>query len=242
MVDDPQFDGINPDYVFALHNLPGHPVGKVLVKAGLFSYASVGMHLRLIGKESHASHPEQGLSPAPVMCGLIDGLPGLARSQSGTLPKALLTIVHATLGKESFGTSPGNAVIMATLRAESSDKLNLLRSGAVALVNETAEKGGLRYEISWMDEFSEGLNSETAAEIVAEAARRSGLAVRWLAEPFRWSEDFGQFTARYKGAMFVLGAGEHAAPLHSAEYEFPDALLEPGTAVFWNIIDRLLNH
>jgi metal-dependent amidase/aminoacylase/carboxypeptidase family protein len=41
--------------------------------------------------------------------------------------------------------------------------------------------------------------------------------------------------------MFALGAGEAAAPLHSSDYDFPEALIEPGLKVFWNIVNRLLN-
>jgi hypothetical protein len=41
--------------------------------------------------------------------------------------------------------------------------------------------------------------------------------------------------------MFGLGAGLEAPPLHSQAYDFPDALLATGTAMFKGIIGGLLN-
>ena len=242
IVDDPGFAEITPDLVFAWHNLPGYPLGEVLVKSGLINYASAGMHLRLMGKEAHASQPEKGISPAPVMCELINGLSSLSASHADdeALQKSLVTIVHAQIGDKSYGTAPGRAELMATLRASSTERLQRLQSKAVDVATRCAAAGGIQADVSWSDEFAACRNSKTAAKILADSAVRSGLNVRWLTEAFRWSEDFGQFTARHTGAMLMIGAGVKSAPLHSQGYEFPDALLEPAVAVFWNIIDSLV--
>ena len=49
-------------------------------------------------------------------------------------------------------------------------------------------------------------------------------------------------TARYPGAMFLLGAGETCPPLHSPEYDFPDNLIEIGLTIYGAIINQVLNH
>lgn len=241
IIDDPRFADIAPDMAFAWHNLPGYPLGQVLVKGGLLSYASVGMQLLLVGRQAHASQPQEGVSPAPVMCELIGRLPAMVDAGGQVPPTAQLTIVHARLGNETFGTAPGSAVVLATLRAETSERLRRLQSEISAYAKKRAAAGKLSIEISWVDEFSESCNSESAAEMAAKAAARSGLAVQWLARPFSWSEDFGRFTARCEGAMLVVGAGQRAAPLHSTAYAFPDVLLEPAAALLWNIIDEVLS-
>ncbi|MFO7608685.1 MAG: M20/M25/M40 family metallo-hydrolase [Candidatus Krumholzibacteriia bacterium] len=40
---DPRFLDLSPDWLFALHNLPGYPAGKVLVRAGAFCAGSAGL-------------------------------------------------------------------------------------------------------------------------------------------------------------------------------------------------------
>lgn len=61
VLNDEKFAQIKPDYVFALHNLPGFMAGSVVVKPGIFAAASKGMIIKLHGKTSHASEPETGL-------------------------------------------------------------------------------------------------------------------------------------------------------------------------------------
>ncbi len=237
---DPKFEGLSPDLVFALHNIPGHRTGKILVKTGAFTCASVGMRVRLVGKSAHASHPEQGLSPAAAMCDIMRRLPALPESIE-TDGFRLVTLVHACLGEESFGTAPGNARILATLHAERGADLERLKDRAIEAVRHCARAGRLEWAIDWREYFAAGINDTSAVQAIALAAAESGLEVDWLAEPFRWSEDFGQLSSKTPGAMFALGAGEKSAPLHSSDYDFPEALIEPGLKVFWNIVDRLLN-
>ena len=53
-----------------------------------------------------------------------------------------------------------------------------------------------------------------------------------LDAPMRWSEDFGHYLRLCPGAFFGIGAGEGCPPLHTAGYQYPDALLEPTVAAF----------
>jgi len=58
VIADPQFTLIAPDFAVALHNLPGRPLGSVVVRRGAFNCASVGLIARLRGRTSHAAEPE----------------------------------------------------------------------------------------------------------------------------------------------------------------------------------------
>ncbi len=65
------------------------------------------------------------------------------------------------------------------------------------------------------------------------------LSYKKIDKPFRWSEDFSHFTLRYKGCMFGLGAGLDTPKLHNPDYDFPDAIIETGAALFFNIYQQL---
>lgn len=54
VVDDQKFKNLNADYAFALHNLPGYPLGTILLKSGTINCASRGMIVKLIGTTSHS--------------------------------------------------------------------------------------------------------------------------------------------------------------------------------------------
>ncbi|MBK6348216.1 MAG: M20/M25/M40 family metallo-hydrolase [Bacteroidales bacterium] len=138
VISDPSFSGFNPDYCFALHNLPGYARNTIIVRNGTFAAASMGMIIRLKGRSSHASEPEKGQSPAAAMARLMASLPKLSGSGSGFgyTDFALLTLIYGSLGTPAFGTSPGEAVLMATLRAYLDSDMKVLIDKASGMVRE----------------------------------------------------------------------------------------------------------
>lgn len=233
---DPRLTGLGVDRALALHNLPGLPLGRVACRAGAMNCASAGLAARLTGAASHAAHPEQGRSPAPALARLLGELPGLPARQPAF---SLVTLVHARLGRPAFGVSPGEAEVMATLRADSDAGLAALAAAAAGAVADACRELGLAHAIAWHDRFAATTNHPDAAAAVARAANRAGLEYAEAAEPFRWSEDFGAFCTRWPGALAVLGAGTDCPPLHSAGYRFPPALLEPGLRLALACLDDL---
>lgn len=235
VADDKKFKNLNADYAFALHNLPGYPLGAILLKAGTINCASRGMIIRLVGITSHSAWPEDGLSPAVPMCDLIQDLAKLSATSDLNQFYSKVTVGHARLGDPAFGLSPGYAEVMATLRSETDETMSILVERAVSLVKEKATFANLSYEISWAEEFIAGSNDPGACDIVKKAGKAAGAEVIYLKAALPVSEDFGQFSARMPGVMFGLGAGEASPRLHQADYDFPEKLIEIGSNVFMQI-------
>ncbi len=236
IVADTKFGRIAPDWIFALHNLPGHPRGQVIVRPGVFACASTGLVIRLTGATSHAAHPEQARCPALAMAAIIQDLIALPRRFDFF---SLVTVVHARLGEVAFGTTPGHAEIMATLRAAGDDRMQALLAAARELAAAHAAPEGLALAIDTRDPFAALVNDPQAVELIRAAAREAGSEIQEAAEPFRWSDDFGRFTAVVKGAMFGLGAGRAHDPLHSPTYDFPEDLIDRGVGLFEGVLRRI---
>lgn len=220
---DPKFAPLRPDIVFGLHNFPGFPLGAVLLKKGVMCRATAGFVFDFKGRVAHASEPEKGLNPAAAMAEIILEAHRCPRGITG----AKLTVVGVNAGGPHFGTSPGTGSLMLTLRAETSAGLNRLAARCEKLALAAAKKHGLALEISVTDACPETLNRASAAAAARTAAQSLGLKTADLAESFPTAEDFGCFTKQFPGALLGIGAGENQAPLHSAEYDYPDALLAP---------------
>lgn len=232
MLEDPSMAELWPDWCFALHNLPGFPLGTVLVRPGVFACASVGMRISLRGSSSHAAHPEEARSPAQLTARLI--------AELHRLPSAfdffsLLTVTHARLGEPGFGVTPGEAEILLTLRAAGDKHLKLLKELLHQHVFTLAQETGLTVAMEPHEPFPALVNDPNAAHRIRFAAEGLGLNVIAPAEPFRWSEDFGHFTARIQGAFCGIGAGIDSPPLHSPGFDFPDKLIPIGIALFERI-------
>jgi amidohydrolase len=240
VISDSRFQRIKPDFSFALHNLPGYKTGEVIISYGNFASASRGMVIDLTGKTSHAAEPGRGISPALAMSDIIRELTIITEDTAEYDDFILATVVHARLGEVALGTSPGEARIIATLRAFLDRDMEKLAEAASAKVKRISADSNLGVRIGWMQEFPSTVNDGECARIVAETAEDNGLAVHVIEEPFRWSEDFGHFTSICPGALFGLGAGTGHASLHNPDYDFPDELVETGIGIFSGIIYRTL--
>ena len=243
---DPKFRDIRPDYAFALHNLPGVPLGEAAVKSGVIACASEGVILRFSGRSSHAAHPEEGVSPAAAIGRLLEELPRVPDRQEKSEGFSLVTVVGASLGRIAadgsapFGTSPGEGTVTATLRAESRVILDSLEEIIIKRARVLAREHNLSLEWRTRERFDECRNSDAGAKAVRGACGSAGIECRELTVPYRWSEDFGGIvSAAQEGALFTLGAGEDSPPLHSPNYDFPDSLIETGGRIFGEIIRKL---
>jgi amidohydrolase len=239
VIADPKFAEIDPDYVFALHNLPGYPEKQIIIREGFFASASKGLIIKLTGATSHAGQPEAGKSPALAVAELITSLSSLVQFSSRLHEAAKVTIIHARIGEVAFGTSPGEGVVMATLRAHDEQVMNGLSQRCVKLAEGIAATYDLGYTVTWDEEFPSTVNDAACANLVKAAAAELGLSIHEPAVPFPWSEDFGHFTARTRGAFFGLGAGKNHPPLHHPTYDFPDHLIASGIRMFEKLINKL---
>lgn len=232
------FQKIKPDYAFALHNLPGFDKKQIIFKENSFAAASKGMIITLKGKTSHAAHPEDGKSPAEAMCKVILALQKLPEEIEKF---SLLTVVHAKLGSVAFGTTPGEATVMATLRAYEDQTLDILTTNAEKLVSQIAGESGLDITISYTESFAATVNHPEAYSIIKKASENLGLETQVINTPFRWSEDFGHFSKGAKTTLVGLGAGKSQPQLHEPTYDFPDEILSTGISLFIETIKEI-NH
>lgn len=240
VLSDESFRRLAPDTVYALHNLPGFPRGSVIIREGCFASASRGMVVALRGESAHAAEPHLARSPALAVSELIAGISALPQTSTALDQPAKATVIHARLGSEAFGTTPGEAEVMGTLRTWSGEVMDGLARAAVRLAESVAEPAGLEVRVSWRQEFPATVNDPAAVDGVLASASDLGLDVAKPLSPFPWSEDFGHFTGRFRGALFGLGAGEDHVPLHSSAYDFPDALIPTGVDLLEDLLRRSL--
>lgn len=237
VVESEAFAEMRPDWAFAIHNLPGFPLGQVVVRSGVLNAASRGLSIQLTGATAHAAQPETGRSPVLAVASLLRDLPNLPTMALPSDPISSVTMVGCTLGEKAFGTAPGSAEVWATLRAETDSSMAELAGAAEALVEHIAEAQDLAWSVRYQDIFAATVNSPAAVDHVTQAA---DLPTTIPASPFRWSEDFGAIAATCDGALIGLGAGETCPPLHNEDYDFPDELIEVGSELLLRVVDRVM--
>ena len=237
---DPRFAWIAPDWAFALHNLPGLPLGRVALVAGPVNCASRGLRIELSGKTAHASMPEQGTSPMAAVATLMPALTALGPGGPLSERYRLVTVTHARMGEPAFGIAPGRAEVWATLRTLTDAGMAALCAEAESLTRATAAASGLAVEIDHADAFVHCENHPDAVARLRQALDAEAVPHGTDGLPMRASEDFGRFGQVARSAMFFLGAGESHPSLHHPDYDFPDALIGIGARVFMRTLRQLL--
>jgi len=240
LLSDPRFTALQPDMLFALHNLPGYPTGTVIIPQGLFASASVGLKVTLHGAPSHASHPEGGRNPALAAAHMIQALMAIPGQYTAFGQAALITPVHVQVGQPAFGTSPGKGELGFTLRCHRNAELALLQERCEIFIDALAKAYDLRFTWHYVESFATVENDPELRAQVVELAREGGYSILEPEDPFSWSEDFGLLTGAYRGAMFGLGAGEKHPQLHNENYNFPDELLPVGLDMYHRLVQYYL--
>lgn len=232
---DKNFNEIKPDWVFGLHNLPGFPMHEVVVKKDSFTASVTSIVIDFQGKTTHAAEPEHGINPAMAISELILQ----ASLWSNNLQKredfAVITPIHIDMGSKAFGTSAGQATIGFTIRTWTEREMERLKAKLENFLITVAKKHRLKLSFKYLEEFKACENHPEATEKIKKVAKSQNLKVTETLMPFKWGEDFGLFTQKFKGAFFGLGAGEDSPALHNPDYDFPDVLIPSGATLFYEL-------
>lgn len=236
MLDDPRIQEMQVDAAYAFHNLPGYPLGQIVLKPGAFTPAVQSILLKLQGHTAHAAEPENGRNPALALAEILQ----LAKSLEHPKPEdhafRLLTPVYMELGEKAYGVSAGAGEVHFTLRAWTKESMDGLISELLGGVSQICRNHRLQWEHSWTDSFRANFNQETLVDKIRASANENQFAIHEMEQPLKWGEDFGAFTEIFPAAMFGIGAGVESPALHHEDYDFPDELIEVGVRMFWGII------
>ena len=196
--------------------------------------ASVGMTIRLEGVRSHAATPEKGRSPIDALLRLASHVTSI-----GATTDAMVTIVSIRSGERDFGIAPGDAELCITIRGGVETPLDKLCTALEADARRIARAGGVSSSVVLSDAFPAVDNDRDAVRAIYAAAGALEREVIAPTLPFAFSEDVAHLIAAYGGAFCGIGAGEGHAALHDPTYDFPDALIEIGAPVLFEIARRM---
>ncbi|MCQ2280881.1 MAG: amidohydrolase [Bacteroidales bacterium] len=232
-------DEYKPNKVFALHNIPGEPLGTVICKKDSFTCSVISCDIELHGHTSHASEPLKAVCPYAAARDITDRVLSLNRYDMSAADYCLFTLVEFRVGEPAYGVTAGHGVLRFTLRAKDDDVLQQAKREVVATVERAAAAhSGIGYNVAWKEYFAASKNQEAAVNQVKSAAAACGLPYVEKEFPFSWGEDFGLLTQHYDGALFGIGSGVQQPSLHHQNFDFPDELLPIAVRLFQCVIDN----
>lgn len=242
MIDEGVLDRFPIEEVFAIHNLPGAPLGQVSTRPGLICSSESLFEIAVTGQGGHASMPQAGRDAIPIGAEVVLALQTIVSRKLAPGAGAVVSVTEfLTDGQRNV--LPGSATLKGDVRARTPEDRAAIESFMRQLSQGIAAAHGVTVTVRFNTEFIETINAGAPTEAVVRAAQTEGLDTLPNRQPMSFSEDFAHFCAAVPGCFLLMGNGEsgpHGQPLHSSDYDFNDALLPIGAAFWARLVrDRL---
>ncbi len=225
--------------VYAIHNLPGAPVGQVSTRPGQICASESLFEIQITGKGGHASMPQVGVDAITVGAEMVLALQTIVSRKLAPSAGAVVSVTEFTTDGQR-NVLPGNAVLKGDVRARLPEDRQAVERFMRQIVDGVAATHGVTATMQFNTEFIETINAPEPVNAVLRAAQAAELEADGQRPPMSFSEDFAHFSAAVPGCFLLLGngtEGAHGQPLHAADYDFNDALLPIGAA-FWAALVR----
>ena len=248
MLEDGLMDRFPVDRLYGIHNWPGLPVGSFATATGAMMAAGDTWTITLTGTGGHGgagAHLATDVTVAQAQ--LITALQTIVSRNVAALQPAVVSVGYLAGGAwDSPNVIPSQLIIRGTARCFDERVRKLIEMRMRELANTIAGAYGCTAEVNYERIFSTLVNdAEATALAVGVASSLVGDAgVNSAVTPVTGSEDFAYMLERRPGNYMLLGNGSReqggAAPVHTPNYNFNDAVLPHGVRYFTGIVNREL--
>ncbi|MBB3808332.1 M20 aminoacylase family protein [Pseudochelatococcus contaminans] len=232
MVQDGVFKRFPTDAIFGLHNWPGVAEGQFGFVEGPAMASIDYADITVQGSGGHGASPHLTVDPIVASASIIMALQSVVARNVDPLGTAVVT-VGAIHGGQAANVIPESVELALTIRSYDEEIRAQVRERIIALAQTQAASFGATAEVDYRDGYPAVVNHAAETAFARAVAVDSFGAARVEKDfaPRTASEDFANFLLEKPGSYLFVGNG-NSAPLHSAKYNFNDAIIAPA-AIYW---------
>ena len=240
MLQDGLFERFPCDSVFGMHNRPGVPAGKFIIGQGARYAGAAFFDIDIVGKGAHGARPDEGIDPAMVMFHLGAALQSIVSRNISARDVAVLSVTRAHTG-DAYNVVPETATMGGTVRTMRADVMKTMETNMRRLTTSIAESFGATAILSFREIASPVVNHREEAIAFGDAAAEIGgeAELDRNSPPVMGSEDFAYMLEQVPGAHIGIGNGDSAG-VHNHRYDFNDAIIPRGAALYAAIVEKQL--
>ena len=233
MIEDGLFERFPADEVYALHNWPGLPAGRIGITPGAAMAAADRIEITIDGRGGHGAHPHAAIDPVLVAGHMITAVQSIVSRNVSPIDTAVVSICAMQAGNPgAMSVIPAHAKLVRTVRTFRAATQDMIERRLHELIPSIAAAFGAIATLKYERIYPATINHDSQAEFaaaVADALVGRDNVVRNL-EPSMGSEDFSFMLQAKPGAFARLGQGgtEGGCFLHNSKYDFNDAVIPLG--------------
>ncbi len=254
MMRDGLFDRFPVDAIYAMHNWPAMQPGTIGINAGPMMAAADRITIEITGKGGHGAHAYLTVDPILVAGHIITAVQSIVSRNVKAMDNAVVSICAIQAGDlGAMSVVPGHATLVGTVRTFKTDVQDMVERRLISLCASIADAFGASATVKYERIYPATINTPAEYSMAVDVAEQlvgAHNVVRDL-EPSMGSEDFSFMLKAKPGAYLRLGQGEQIADgqggftggvgsrfLHNSCYDFNDAVLPLGSALFAGIVER----
>jgi amidohydrolase len=233
MIEDGLFERFPADRVFALHNWPALPAGRIGITSSPAMAAADRIEIVIDGRGGHGAHPHIAVDPVLVAGHIITAVQSIVSRNVSPLDTAVISLCAMQAGNPgAMSVIPAHARLVGTVRTFRPKTQDMIEARLRELVGSIAAAFGARATLGYERVYPPTINHDADAMFAADVAEtligRENV-VRNL-DPSMGAEDFSFMLQAKPGAFARLGQGgaESGAFLHSSRYDFNDGVIALG--------------
>ena len=247
MIEDGLFERFPADQVYALHNWPGLPVGKIAVRPGPMMAAADRITIDIEGKGGHGAHPHQAVDPVLVAGHVITAAQSIVARNVSPIDTAVVSLCAMHAGHPgAMSVIPRTAQLVGTVRTFRTATQDMIERRLGELVASIASAFGASAKLTYERVYPATINSSRealfAADVAGSVVGRENVIDDL--DPSMGSEDFSFMLQQRPGAYARLGqGGSGAGPtcfLHDSRYDFNDSVIPIGAGYLASLAEHAM--
>ncbi|MDH3318471.1 MAG: M20 family metallopeptidase [Betaproteobacteria bacterium] len=245
MVEEGLFKRFPVDAVYALHNWPGLPVGKMAVRPGAMMAATDEIRLKVRGRGGHAALPHLAMDPVVATAHIITALQTIASRNANPVDAIVVSLCSMQTSQVgAFNVIPGHVELIGTVRTFSPEMRELAEKRIKEIATSVAQALGASAEVEYRRGYPATVNTEKEALFAARVGEKvfGKDNVVTDGEPTMGGEDFSYLLQAKPGAYVLLGQGgaQGGCYLHNPAYDFNDDVIPLGAGYLAALVEEAL--
>jgi amidohydrolase len=244
MIEDGLFERFPAEQVFALHNWPALPPGRIGITPGPAMAAADRIEITIDGKGGHGAHPHAAIDPVLVAGHIITAAQSVVSRNVSPLDTAVVSLCAMQAGNPgAMSVIPSHAKLVGTVRTFRPSTQDMIERRLAELVPSIASAFGARATLRYERVYPATINHEReaafAADVAEELVGRDNV-VRNL-DPSMGAEDFSFMLQAKPGAFARLGqGGMEGGFLHNSTYDFNDDVIPLGAGYLAALAEKAM--
>ncbi len=247
LLEDGLFEHFPCDAFFAMHNMPGFPRGKLLLRDGATMASSENITITLEGKGGHGAMPHVAIDPVVAGASIVMALQTIVSRNVAPLQMSVITVGSLQAG-EANNVIPQRATLKLSVRSLDRGVRQLLNQRIREVVEGQAQSFGVQASIDFQGGYPVLVNTQAETDFARQVALELVGAdnVELQTVPLTGSEDFAFMLEQVPGSYLFIGNGDEASGghgacmVHNPNYDFDDGNIAIGAAFWARLTERFL--